>query len=149
MINKIKSLLNNKKSVKRFLEANDYVTVVPFLFGAQIENRKLGRYVFAIDTDDVNSLLDQRNFVDITSDENIFKSNLLERDDLLSLIAEDILYNQEFNILIAMVHPDNWGILNSAVNIAEATSDDFDTKVKITVNSINELFSIKYPEEDE
>jgi len=46
MFGQIKNLIQKNRNNKRFFEANDYVTVVPFLFGAQLENRRLGRYIF-------------------------------------------------------------------------------------------------------
>jgi len=49
------------------------------------------------------------------------------------------MYNREFNIMLSMIHIDNWDTLNTCINIAESTSDDFDTKVKITINSLCEL----------
>jgi len=41
--------------------------------------------------------------------------------------------------MLSMIHIDNWDTLNTCINIAESTSDDFDTKVKITINSLCEL----------
>ena len=140
MFKKIKDLLQKNRNSKRFFEANDYATVAPFLFGAQLENRKLGRYLFIKDDECAEQCLLERDFVDITiSNDNFFKSNILETDSLLSIIAESAMYNQEFNIITSMIHPDNWKTLNTCINIAEATSDDFDTKVKITINALCEL----------
>lgn len=141
MLNKIKKLLQRNKNSKRFFEANEYGTVVPFLFGAQIENRKLGRYIFVKDDDNTEQLLSDRDFTNITTEDKYFKSNILETDSLLSIIAESLMYNKEFNIILSLIHIDNWDTLNTCINIAEATSEDFDTKVKITINSLCELLS--------
>ena len=140
MFVKIKEFIQKNRNSKRFLEANEYGTVVPFLFGAQLENRKLGRYIFVKEDDSSEQLLLDRDFTDITiSHDTFFKSSILETDSLLSIIAESVMYNQEYNIIISMIHIDNWKTLNTCINIAESTSDDFDTKVKITINSLCEL----------
>ena len=139
MFGQIKNLIQKNRNNKRFFEANDYVTVVPFLFGAQLENRRLGRYIFTKDTDYSGQILLDREFVDISTDDTDFKSSILETDALLSIVAESAMYNREFNIMLSMIHIDNWDTLNTCINIAESTSDDFDTKVKITINSLCEL----------
>jgi CTP-dependent riboflavin kinase len=141
MLEKIKSVMTSQKTFRLLSEANAEYIVKPFLFGTQIENRIFGNYIFVKDSPENNASLKIRKF-------NNFKETLAKqvniniKDEIFDTIANNVQYNKEFNIIIAMVPDKIWGTLNKSINIAEKTTKDINTQRKIIINTFNEL-SIK------
>lgn len=133
--------MTSQKTFRLLSEANAEYIVKPFLFGTQIENRIFGNYIFVKDSPENNASLKIRKF-------NNFKETLAKqvniniKDEIFDTIANNVQYNKEFNIIIAMVPDKIWGTLNKSINIAEKTTKDINTQRKIIINTFNEL-SIK------
>lgn len=138
MIDKIKNTVVNQKTARMLAESNSEYIVKPFLFGAQIENRVFGNYIFVKNSPENKESLRTRKFLDFKEVlSKQVKWNL--KDEIFDSIANDVQYNKEFNIIIALVPDKIWGILNKSINIAEKTTKDINTQRKIIINTFNEL----------
>lgn len=138
MIDKIKNTVVNQKTARMLAESNSEYIVKPFLFGAQIENRVFGNYIFVKNSPENKESLRTRKFLDFKEVlSKQVKWNL--KDEIFDNIANDVQYNKEFNIIIALVPDKIWGILNKSINIAEKTTKDINTQRKIIINTFNEL----------
>ena len=138
MINKIKNLVVNQKTSRILNEANAEYITKPFLFGSQLENRVFGNYIFVKNSQENKECLKKRKFSD-------FKETLSKqvtwnlKDEIFDNIAENVQYNKEFNIIIALVPESIWEMLNKSINIAEKTTKDIVVQRKIIINTFAEL----------
>lgn len=141
MIDKIKNVVVNQKTARMLVEANPEYVVKPFLFGAQLENRIFGNYIFVKNSTENKESLKARKFLDFKEVISTqVKWNI--KDEIFDTIADNVQYNKEFNIIIAMIPDKIWSMLNKSINIAEKTTKDINTQRKIIINTFNEL-SIK------
>lgn len=137
-MNKFKSFFEKRKTIKQISQANDYYTIKPFLHGCQMENRRFANYIFVKNSATNTSTLEARNFKNLK--ESVTKDldwNI--EDELFDIVADNIQYNKKYNILITMVPEKLWATLNTAINIAEKTTDDVTTQRQITINTVKEL----------
>jgi len=141
MLLKVKNFIQNKKASSRIIDSNNYIVLEPFLFGAQLENRKLDKYVFVRETVDNKAQLKGLNFLSV----DIANNDYIKSDDIFTLVSENLLYNKEFNILLSMVKENIWDTLNTCINIGESSSDDFSSKRLVTVNAFMELTGKEKP----
>ena len=142
-ISKIKTYINIKKNSSRIAAANAYVVLEPFLFGSQIENKKLGSYIFIKSSLENKAQLKGLNFSNI----DIITANHkhIRDDEMLNMVPENLLYNKEFNILLSMVKEDIWDILQTSINIGSNSSDDLYSKRLVTLNAFMELTGKEKP----
>lgn len=119
------------------MESNAYIVLEPFLFGSQLENRKLGKYVFIKESTENKNQLKELNFS--TVDISLSNHDYIKSDEIFSLVSENLLYNKEFNILLSMVKENIWDTLNTCINIGDGISDDFSSKRLVTINAFMEL----------
>lgn len=139
MIGKFKQHIESRKTFKLIAQANEYNTIKPFLYGCQIEYRRLGKYIFIKNSAVNQTALKGRAFNDFS--EAILKHVNWQLDDQIFEIGENILYNEKYNIVVTMIGEKIWNILNTSVNIAEKTSSDLELQRKIVLNAFMELNS--------
>ena len=142
-ISKIKTYINIKKNSSRIAEANAYVVLEPFLFGSQIENKKLGNYIFIKSSLENKAQLKGLNFSNV--DISAANHKHIKEDEMLTMVPENLLYNKEFNILLSMVKEDIWDILQTSINIGSNSSDDLSSKRLVTINAFMELTGKERP----
>lgn len=142
MFNKIKNLFEARKMLKSVTEANDYHVIKPFLLGCQLENRRFGNYIFIKNSETNKNALQKRNFQDFK--ETVLKHLSYElNDEIFDVVGDNVQYNKKYNILITMVSEKIWDTLNTAINIAEKTTNDSETQRLITINVFKELVPTK------
>jgi hypothetical protein len=137
MIEKLKQHIESRKTFKLIAQANEYSTIKPFLYGCQIEYRRLGKYIFIKNSSVNQTALKGRAFNDFS--EAILKHVNWQLDDPIFEIGDNILYNEKYNIVVTMIGEKIWNILNTSVNIAEKTSSDLELQRKIVLNAFDEL----------
>ncbi len=142
MLNKIKSWWESRKTNDLLFNANKYHIIMPFLLGAQIENRRFINYIFMIDSPENDVALKKRGFNNCTTYilRDLENSGLLD-DQIYKTFGDSIMYNKEYNIIITKVQLADWELLKTCVNIAEKTTKDTMAQALIAVNSYTELSS--------
>ena len=120
------------QNMKRTLaQANNEHTISPFLHGLHIKHRKFSSYVFVPDIADIRDVLKSRKF-------GALESEVLHNDAILSL-GSGVLYNKEYNWIFVLVDPSNWTLLNTAIDIAENSTNHFDAQCHIVLNATDIL----------
>ena len=138
MIDKLKNVMVDRKTISLLSEANNQYTVKPFLFGCQIDYRLFGNYIFIKNSVENKTTLSKRKFLNFKESlSKQVKWNL--KDEIFDNIASDVQYNQEFNIVITMIPESIWESLNKTINIAEKTTKDINVQRKLIINTFSEM----------
>lgn len=136
-IDRVKTYLTDRKTLKHIALANQEYIVKPFIHGSQLKTREFSNYLFVENTTENASILKSREFTDFKK--SLGKKVTWELNDPMMDIGDVILYNESYNLMIVMVSEKIWNIFNKAINIGKKTKTDIETQREIIINVFSEL----------
>lgn len=140
-INRFKTYLTDRETLKHISLANQEYIVKPFIHGSQLKTREFGNYLFLENTTENTSILKSREFTDFKK--ILGKKVTWELNDPMMNLGDVVLYNESYNLMIVMVSEKIWNIFNKAVNIGKKTKTDIETQREIIINVFEELVDKK------
>lgn len=130
IVEKIEQMYYNRQTQKELNDSNHPDIVESFMLGSGLTHRTFRNYVYLENLPDIKTALFKRNFEDL-SDVNMCKH------PLISLGTP--FYNHNFNMVFVLIDSDKWKKVNIAITIAEKSSEDFKTQIKIITNTVENI----------
>lgn len=121
----VKNMLVRNTFSSKLKSANNHDVVDAFLHGLRLDHLKFSSYVFIPKNGINQTALKSRGFVTVLDKINC---------DIVKL-GDDVVYNEEYNLLMILIDVSKWDTLLTSMEIAVKSSNDFTKQSKILLSS--------------